>query len=232
MSTRDKGNDGRPFDGRPPKGRPAATTGPSAGLLALRRTAGNAAAARAVAEERHQHDAHCGHAPAVQRSSPVHEVLRAPGRPLGTPLRTETEARFEGADSSGVRVHSDAVAQRSAHETEAKAYTSGSHIVDGGDMPKEDRAHEPTHHLDQRTGPVPGTDDGSGPRVSDPSGSGERRAVENARRTGPAPTGRRPGSGCPVRRGRPDAEPHLHRTMNADSCARLVPAANGAPAPL
>ncbi|MFF3502319.1 DUF4157 domain-containing protein [Streptomyces sp. NPDC003247] len=173
-------------------GRPVgrnAVTGPAAGLLALQRTAGNAAVAQAVAEERHQHDAHCGHAPAVQRRSLVHDVLRTPGRPLDTPLRTEMESRFGGADFSGVRVHSDTVAQRSALEIEAKAYTSGPHIVDGGSMSKEDWAHELTHYIDQQAGPVPGKDNGSGLNVSDPGDSGERRAVENARQvmSGPVP---------------------------------------------
>ncbi|MFJ4617647.1 DUF4157 domain-containing protein [Streptomyces sp. NPDC088812] len=171
-----------------PVGRNTAT-GPAAALLALQRTAGNAAVVQAVAEERHQHDADCGHAPAVQRRSLVHEVLRSPGRPMDAPLRTEMESRFQGADFSGVRVHSDTVAQRSALDMEAKGYTSGSHIVDGGSMTKEDWAHELTHYMDQQAGPVPGTDNGSGVKVSDPSDWGERRAVENARKvmSGPVP---------------------------------------------
>ncbi|MFD9005321.1 DUF4157 domain-containing protein [Streptomyces sp. NPDC059582] len=172
--------------GRPP------VAGPAAALLALQRTAGNAAVSRAVEEERHQHDAGCGHQPAVQRRSLVHEVLRSPGQPMDGSLQNEMEARFQGADFSGVRVHSDTVAQRSALEIRAKAYTSGTHVVDGGGMTKEDWAHELTHYLDQQAGPVPGRDNGSGLSVSDPADSGERHAVDNARRvmSGPAPVQR------------------------------------------
>ncbi|MFJ4691036.1 DUF4157 domain-containing protein [Streptomyces sp. NPDC088766] len=200
---RDSGRAGnRSTTGRP-VGR-SAVTGPAAGLIALQRAAGNAAVAQAVEQERHQHDAHCAHAPAVQRRSLVHEVLRRPGSPLDTPLRTEMEARFEGADFSGVRVHSDTVAQRSALEINAKAYTSGPHIVDGGGMSKEDWAHELTHYLDQQAGPVPGKDNGSGLSVSDPGDFGERRAVEKAREvmSGPAPVQRTTTDG--------ESGPHAH----------------------
>ncbi|HEX9335465.1 MAG TPA: DUF4157 domain-containing protein, partial [Pseudonocardiaceae bacterium] len=84
-------------------------------LLTLQRTAGNAAVVRALA--------------AVQRSA-VHDVLRGGGRPLETGKRADMEARL-GADFSGVRVHTDAAAQRSAAELGARAYTSGHHIVIG-----------------------------------------------------------------------------------------------------
>ncbi|MGW0464751.1 eCIS core domain-containing protein [Streptomyces sp. NPDC003027] len=168
----------------------APLTTPALQLLALQRAAGNAAVARAVAEERHEHDARCGHGsaaqdsaardPAVQRSA-VHEVLRSPGRPLDGPLRSEMEARFGGDDFSGVRVHTDAVAQRSATEIGAKAYTSGSHVVwDGQD--KHTLAHELDHYRQQSQGSVPGTDNGSGLKVSDPSDWAERQAEDTARR--------------------------------------------------
>lgn len=99
----------------------AAPGRPSAGLLALQRAAGNAAVSRAVAEERHRHDADCGHLPAatsspsVQRSA-VHQVLRTTGRPLDAPLRMEKEARL-GADFGDVRLHTDAADEHTlAHE--------------------------------------------------------------------------------------------------------------------
>lgn len=178
----------------------APLTTPALQLLALQRAAGNAAVARAVAEERHQHDAHCGHGPATQdtaaqktaaqnsaaqntavQRSAVHEVLRSPGRPLDGPLKSEMEARFGGDDFSGVRVHTDAVAQRSATEIGAKAYTSGSHVVwDGQD--KHTLAHELDHYRQQSQGSVPGTDNGSGLRISDPSDWAERQAEDTARR--------------------------------------------------
>ncbi|MGW2648679.1 eCIS core domain-containing protein [Streptomyces sp. NPDC001393] len=179
MRAHDKENE--QSDTRSAPRRPA---GPApAGLEALQRAVGNEAVTRAVARERDGQ---------VQRRSLVHDVLRSPGRPMDARLREEMEARFGGADFSGVRVHSDEVARRSAVEIQAKAYTSGAHVVDGGRMTKEDWAHELTHYLDQQAGPVPGTDNGSGLRVSDPADAGERRAVANARRvmSGGAPVQR------------------------------------------
>ncbi|MFE8954027.1 DUF4157 domain-containing protein [Streptomyces althioticus] len=174
----------RPAKPRAEAGRPAGTT--DARLLALQRTAGNAAVARAVAEERHRHDANCGHQPgqdrpSVQRSA-VHQVLRSAGRPLDAPLRTEMEARL-GADFGDVRLHTDAVAQRSAEEIGARAYTSGSHVVAGRDgLDRHTLAHELTHVVQQRQGPVDGHDHGGGLKVSDPGDRFEREAEENARR--------------------------------------------------
>ncbi|WP_307835352.1 eCIS core domain-containing protein [Streptomyces adelaidensis] len=182
--------------GRTGAGRPAGRVpahGPAAALLALQRAAGNAAVARAVDEQRHEHDAGCGHgagASSVQRSA-VHQVLGTSGQPLGAALRSEMEGRFDGEDFSGVRVHTDTVAQRSAAEIGAKAYTSGSHVVwDGRD--KHTLAHELDHYRQQRRGTVPGTDNGSGLRVSDPSDWAEQEAEATARRvmSGPAPVQR------------------------------------------
>ncbi|GHF16130.1 hypothetical protein GCM10014715_84260 [Streptomyces spiralis] len=157
-------------------------------VLALQRFAGNAAVARSLEGERHRHDEGCGHAPAVQRSA-VHEVLRSGGTPLSGPLRAEMEARL-GADFSDVRIHSGLTAQRSAEEIGARAYTSGSHVVIGtGGTDKHTLAHELTHVIQQRQGPVSGTDNGSGLRVSDPGDRFERAAEDNARRVmaGPVP---------------------------------------------
>lgn len=162
-------------------------------MLALQRMAGNAAVTRAVEEERHEHDGNCGHTPSVQRRALVHDVLNTPGEHLDSGLRTEMEARFGGADFSGVRVHKGPLAQESAAELGAKAYTSGAHVVEGAPLTKEDWAHELTHYQDQMAGPVPGTDNGAGVRVSKENDSGERHAVENARRVmnGPVPAVRR-----------------------------------------
>ena len=122
----------------------------------------------------------------------MHDVLRSAGRPLDVPLRTEMEARL-GADFSDVRVHDDPAAQRSAAEIGARAYTSGSHVITGrGGADRHTLAHELTHVIQQRQGPVSGTDDGSGLSVSDPSDRFERAAEANARRamSGTAPTHR------------------------------------------
>jgi hypothetical protein len=58
----------------------------------------------------------------------VHEVLRQPGRPLDAATRAFFEPRFR-QDFSGVRVHTDASAERSAQEIGADAYAVASDIV-------------------------------------------------------------------------------------------------------
>lgn len=98
-----------------------------------------------------------------------------------------------GADFSDVRVHTGPTAQRSAAEIGARAYTSGSDVVIGaGGGDKHTLAHELTHVIQQRQGPVSGTDTGDGLRVSDPGDRFERAAEANARRvmSGPAPVQR------------------------------------------
>ncbi|MEU3747950.1 DUF4157 domain-containing protein [Streptomyces narbonensis] len=136
------------------------------------------------AQEQHRHGAGCGHgqqAEPVQRSA-VHDVLRTPGRSLDEATRTDMEARL-GADFSDVRVHDDSAARASAAEVGARAYTSGSHVVIGaGGADKHTLAHELTHVIQQRQGPVAGADNGSGLRVSDPSDRFEREAEATANR--------------------------------------------------
>ncbi|MFD4242269.1 DUF4157 domain-containing protein [Streptomyces sp. NPDC058525] len=158
----------------------------SASLPALQRSVGNAAVTRMLAAG---HGAGPGHEDAAVQRATAHQVLRTPGRPLDAPLREEMESRL-GADFSDVRVHSDPLAQRSAAEIGARAYTSGSHVVvtDGG-KDKHTLAHELTHVIQQRQGPVSGTDTGHGLRVSDPGDRFEREAEANASRVmaGPAP---------------------------------------------
>ncbi|MEU1115073.1 MULTISPECIES: DUF4157 domain-containing protein [unclassified Streptomyces] len=167
--------DGERIDRAPVRGVavPSTAEGMSArDVLALQRTAGNAAVAEVV-----------------QRSA-VHDVLRAGGRPLDASTRTDMEARL-GADFSDVRIHDDNAAKDSAAEVGARAYTSGSHVVIGdGGADRHTLAHELTHVIQQRQGPVAGTDHGDGLKVSDPSDRFEREAEANAHRvlSGPAPT--------------------------------------------
>ncbi|MFH8560655.1 DUF4157 domain-containing protein [Streptomyces sp. NPDC017988] len=172
--------------GRRPARRPAAGGAASpAGLLGLQAAAGNAAvvqtlrqAAHPWSQEAHQHGAE---QPQVQRSA-VHDVLRGAGKPLDDAVRTDMESRL-GADFSDVRVHDDAAARASAAEVGARAYTSGSHVVIGaGGADPHTLAHELTHVIQQRQGPVAGTDNGAGLKVSDPSDRFEREAEANARR--------------------------------------------------
>nr|WP_307781649.1 MULTISPECIES: DUF4157 domain-containing protein [unclassified Streptomyces] len=167
-----------------PAGAPRALDSRSA--LALQRALGNAAVTRLLEEERERQEesARPGGAeaaPDVQRSA-VQNVLRAPGRPLDAALKDDMESRFD-ADFSDVRLHTGAAARDSAAEIGARAYTSGSHIVigdEGGDQ--HTLAHELTHVIQQRTGPVSGTEDGTGLRISDPSDRYEREAEANASR--------------------------------------------------
>jgi hypothetical protein len=168
--------------------RPGANAPSPTALVGLQRTVGNATVARMVEEERHAHGACSGThpdrqagQPAVQRSS-VHAVLRSAGRPLDEPVRTEMEARL-GADFSDVRLHTGAAARASATEIGARAYTSGSHVVVGeGGTDRHTLAHELTHVIQQRKGPVAGTDHGNGLKISDPSDRFEREAEANATR--------------------------------------------------
>ncbi|MFJ7591759.1 DUF4157 domain-containing protein [Streptomyces sp. NPDC097617] len=160
--------------------------------MGMQATAGNAAvvqmlrrAGQVRGHEQHQHTDGCGHQqaeqPAVQRSA-VHDVLRTPGRPMDHATRTDMESRL-GADFSDVRLHEGSAAKASAAEVGARAYTSGSHVVIGdGGSDKHTLAHELTHVIQQRQGPVAGTDNGTGLKVSDPSDRFEREAEANASR--------------------------------------------------
>ncbi|MFB8218764.1 eCIS core domain-containing protein [Streptomyces anulatus] len=164
------------------------------GLSGLQTTVGNAAvvqmlrrAGHAWAHEEHRHSAGCGHrpdeqtAPAVQLSA-VHNILRTSGQPMDDATRTDMEARL-GADFSDVRIHNDSAARASATEIGARAYTSGNHVVIGtGGTDKHTLAHELTHVIQQRQGPVAGTDNGTGLKVSEPSDRFEREAEANATR--------------------------------------------------
>ncbi|WP_309223379.1 DUF4157 domain-containing protein [Micromonospora sp. CP22] len=167
----------------------APLTSSMAAILTLQRRAGNAAVTRAVqrqrSDHRHSHHEHDEglrpEAQPVQRST-VHEVLRSAGTPLAEPVRRDMETRL-GADFSDVRLHTGALAQRSAAEIGARAYTSGSHVVIGqGGGDRHTLAHELTHVIQQRSGPVSGTDGGHGLRVSDPGDAFERAAEANATR--------------------------------------------------
>ncbi|MFJ2261980.1 DUF4765 family protein [Streptomyces sp. NPDC087844] len=156
----------------------------AADIPALQRAVGNAAVAQMLTAQRsteeHEHGAGCGHQ-SVQRSM-ADEVLRSAGSPLEPGKRVEMEARL-GADFSNVRVHSDTVAQRSTAELGATAWTSGNHVVVGqGGVDDTTLAHELTHVIQQRSGPVDGTVGADGVKVSDPSDRFEKAAEANAAR--------------------------------------------------
>ncbi len=148
------------------------------GLLGLQRVAGNAAVGSLLEEER----------------SPVHDVVRSDGRALEPDVRADMEGRL-GADFGDVRVHDDGAAAASAKAVNAHAYTVGSNVVFQRDAydpssaaGRTTLAHELTHVLQQRSGPVEGTSAPGGIKVSDPSDRFEREASSTAERVMAAPT--------------------------------------------
>jgi len=89
----------------------------------------------------------------------VHEVLRQPGRPLDEGTRGFMEHRM-GFDLSGVRVHTDTAAARSASAIGALAYTVGQNVVFGPclydpitALGRRLLSHELTHVLQQTKQP-------------------------------------------------------------------------------
>ncbi|WP_458078061.1 eCIS core domain-containing protein [Streptomyces sp. EMB26] len=153
-------------------------------LRAAQGIAGNAAVTGMIARRARP-------APAPEQlDTEVPEVLNSGGKQFGGPMRQEMESRF-GTDFSDVRLHTGPAAARSARAVGARAYTSGNHVVLGpGGGDKHTLAHELTHVVQQRQGPVSGTDHGNGLKISHPSDRFERAAEANARRvmSGPAPT--------------------------------------------
>jgi hypothetical protein len=98
------------------------------------------------------------------------------------------ESRF-GTSFGDVKVHTGGSAHDSAKSVNAQAYTVGSNIVfqdgkydPGSDSGKHMIAHELTHVVQQRSGPVDGSEAGGGVKVSDPSDRFEREASANADR--------------------------------------------------
>ena len=148
-----------------------------AGMLGLQRAVGNSGVTSMVEEER----------------SPVLDVVSGGGRPLEPEVRSDMEGRL-GHDFSDVRVHDDSAAHDSAQSVNAHAYTVGSNIVFQRDKydPSSDAgrvtlAHELTHVVQQRQGPVDGTPTGGGINVSDPSDRFEREAAATAEHAVAAP---------------------------------------------
>ena len=146
-------------------------------VLGLQRAVGNAGVSSLMEEER----------------SPVHDVISSGGRPLEPDTRTEMESRL-GHDFSDVRVHDDSAATASARAVNAHAYTVGSNVVfqrdrydPGSHEGKVTLAHELTHVVQQRSGPVDGTSAPGGIKVSDPSDRFEREAASNAEQVMSAP---------------------------------------------
>jgi Domain of unknown function (DUF4157) len=144
---------------------------PSA-VMHLQKTAGNEAVASALEEP----------------SSVKSVIGSGGGRPLDNKTRMTMESRL-GADFGDVRVHTGAAASESAKSVQAYAYTVGSDIVfqSGKYEPESDAgkrmlAHELTHVVQQRSGPVDGTPAPGGIKISHPSDSFEQAAERSADR--------------------------------------------------
>src|SRR3984893_3142932 len=124
-----------------------------------------------------------------QEASPVHEVVGSGGgSPLDSPTRSFMEDRI-GADFSDVRIHTGTKADQSARSINAQAYTVGSDVVfqSGKYAPDTDPgrhmlAHELTHVVQQRSGPVAGTPAPGGIQISNPSDRFEQAAEGSADR--------------------------------------------------
>ena len=142
-------------------------------VLGLQRAVGNAGVGAMLDEER----------------SPVHDVVSSGGgSPLAPEVRGDMESRL-GHDFSDVKVHTDGAAHDSAKSVNAHAYTVGSNVVfqrhrydPASTAGRTMLAHELTHVVQQRSGPVDGTATSGGIRVSDPSDRFEREASANAER--------------------------------------------------
>lgn len=139
------------------------------GVIGLQRAAGNAEVAALLEED-----------------SPVHDVVSSGGMALDPGVRADMEGRF-GQDFGDVRIHNDDAAHTSAKSVNAQAYTVGSDIVfqrdkydPASDAGRHMLAHELTHVVQQRSGPVDGTPAGGGVKISDPSDRFEREATANA----------------------------------------------------
>jgi Domain of unknown function (DUF4157) len=143
-------------------------------VLALQRAAGNAGVTTLLSDE---------------EGSPVRDVVESGGgEPLAGATRSLMESRFDN-DFSDVRVHTDAKASDSAKSVNAHAYTVGSNVVFRSGMyePESERgqrllAHELTHVVQQRSGPVSGTPAPGGILLSDPSDAFEQAAERSADR--------------------------------------------------
>lgn len=144
---------------------------PVAGILGLQRAAGNASVGQLLEDER----------------SPVKDLLASsPGQPLDRETQALMQSRL-GHDFSDVRVHADGQATESAKAVNAHAYTVGTNIVfqsdkyaPGTQSGQKMLAHELTHVVQQKAGPVDGSPAPGGIKVSHPSDPFEQAAERSA----------------------------------------------------
>lgn len=147
-------------------------------VLHLQRSVGNASTAAYLASQEEADSAGTS-----AGRSPIHDTIASGGSPLEASTRSTMEQHF-GEDFSDVRLHVDA---RSAESVQAAAYTVGNDIVvhpnhysPGSPSAQRTLAHELTHVVQQRSGPVDGTEAAGGIRLSDPGDRFEREAEQRA----------------------------------------------------
>ncbi|MFJ7768863.1 DUF4157 domain-containing protein [Streptomyces sp. NPDC097107] len=174
-------------------------------MLDLQRLAGNAAVARSVETDRHQHGPGCGHAgPAVQRREAPHEhgpgcghgavedtgptaqrslldaARNTPSTSLPGAFLAKAKPFFQNDRLSEGRVHDNPIAQRATAALGAEAMTVGKHIFLGPKAVGNTKtlAHEASH-LDKNIRGIPetGNNHGAGLTVTDP-GQGSERAAD------------------------------------------------------
>jgi hypothetical protein len=142
-------------------------------VIHLQRAAGNASVNALLEED----------------ASPVRQVLgQGGGQPLDSGTRSVMESQL-GQDFADVRIHTDPSASYSARAVNAQAYAVGNDIVFQSGTYQPDSAtgqhmlaHELTHVVQQRAGPVDGTPAPGGIKISDPSDRFEREAQQTADR--------------------------------------------------
>ena len=123
-----------------------------------------------------------------ERPADTAEQIRSAGG--GQAMDAGVQRKLEGslgADLSGVRVHTDGQADSLSKSVSAAAFTSGSDIFFGAgnynpgtESGMHMLAHEATHIVQQRSGPVAGTPSAGGVSISDPNDSFERAADASA----------------------------------------------------
>ena len=148
----------------------ASSPSSSSGIAVQRKCECGGTCAKCQAEEQEEKSGSVQRKPAARQmtnlgSSPanagmaapptVHEVLRSPGQPMDASTRSFFAPHF-GQELLRVRLHSDRLAERSANELSARAYTVGNDIVFGAGQYKPEThegrlllAHELTHVVQQ-----------------------------------------------------------------------------------
>jgi len=195
---------------------PPALTPKSA--VGLQRVLGNATVSRMIGAQDGEE----------QERSPVLDVVgRGGGSPLEGGVKAEMESRL-GHDFSDVRVHTDGTAAASAQAVQAHAYTVGHEVVFGSgqyapgtDAGKHTLAHELTHVVQQRNGPVDGTAAGGGIQLSDPGDRFEQEAEHSAHRAmaGEVPVSAASGTGGSVQR---EAAPEEDKKKEEEVQGRFI----------